>query len=179
MANLPVLYNISLLLIYFIHNNLHLLIPFPLSWSSSLSPLVSTSLFSISVSLSCYMCLVAQSYRPLCDPMDCSPPGSSVRGDSLGKNTGVGFHAPFQRIFPTQGRNPGLAHCRQILHHLSHQGSPRVGQALLEWGLSLLQGIFPTQELNRGLLHAGGFFISWVTREALMFCYISFFRFHI
>ena len=38
-------------------------------------------------------CLAAQSCRTLCNPMDCSPPGSSVRGDSPGKNTGVGCHA--------------------------------------------------------------------------------------
>ena len=53
----------------------------------------------------------------------CSPPGSSVHGDSPGKNTGVGCHAPLQGIFPTQGSNPGLPHCWQILYHLSHQGS--------------------------------------------------------
>ena len=40
-----------------------------------------------------------------------------------GKNTGVGCHALLQGIFPTQGLNPGLLHCRQILYHLSHQGS--------------------------------------------------------
>ena len=39
------------------------------------------------------MCLVSQLYPILCDPMDCSPPGSSVHGDSPGKNTGVGCHA--------------------------------------------------------------------------------------
>jgi len=38
--------------------------------------------------------------------MDCSLPGSSVHGDSPGKNTGVGCHALFQGIFPTQGSNP-------------------------------------------------------------------------
>ena len=57
--------------------------------------------------------------------MDLSLPGSSVHGDSPGKNTGVGCHALLQGIFPTQGLNPGLPHCRQILYHLSHQGSPR------------------------------------------------------
>ena len=41
-----------------------------------------------------------------------------------GKNTGVGCHAFLQGIFPTQGSHPGLPHCRQILYHLSHQGSP-------------------------------------------------------
>ena len=44
--------------------------------------------------------------------MDCSPPGSSVHGDSPGKNTGVGCHALLQGIFPTQESNPGLLHCR-------------------------------------------------------------------
>ena len=68
--------------------------------------------------------LVAQSCLTLCDPMDYSPPGFSIHGDSPGQNTGVGCHALFQGIFPTQGSNPGLPHCRQILHHLSHQGSP-------------------------------------------------------
>ena len=59
-----------------------------------------------------------------CDPMYCSPPGSSVHRDSPGKNTGVRWHALFQGIFPTQGLNPGLLHCRWTLYHLSHQGSP-------------------------------------------------------
>ena len=41
-----------------------------------------------------------------------------------GKNTGVGCHFLLQGIFPTQGSNPCLLHCRQTLYHLSHQGSP-------------------------------------------------------
>ena len=69
------------------------------------------------------LCLVAQLCLTLCDPMNCSPPGSSVHGDSPGKNIGVGCHALLQGIFPTQGSNPGLLHCRQILYHLSHQKS--------------------------------------------------------
>ena len=82
--------------------------------------------------------------------MDCSPPGSSVHGDSPGKNTGMGCHALLQGIFPTQGLNPGLPHCRQILYHLSHWGSPRI----LEWvAYSLPRGNFLTQESNQGLLH--------------------------
>ena len=44
----------------------------------------------------------------LCDPMDCSSPGSSILGDSPDKNTGVGCHALLQGIFPTQGSNPHL-----------------------------------------------------------------------
>ena len=44
--------------------------------------------------------------------------------NSPGKNTGVGSHSLLQGIFPTQGLNPGLLHCGQILYDLSHQGSP-------------------------------------------------------
>ena len=38
----------------------------------------------------------------------CSPPGSSVHGDSPGKNTGVGCHALLQGSFLTQGSKPHL-----------------------------------------------------------------------
>ena len=71
-----------------------------------------------------YVCLVAQLCPSLCDPMGCSPPGSSVHGDSPGKNTGMDCYTLLQGIFLTQGSNPGLLHCRQILYYLSHQGSP-------------------------------------------------------
>ena len=46
----------------------------------------------------------------LCDSMDCSPSGSSVHGDSPGKNIGVDFHA----LSMTQGSNLGLQHCRRF-----------------------------------------------------------------
>ena len=52
--------------------------------------------------------LIAQVCLTLCDPTDCSPPGSSVHGDCPGKNTGVGCHALLQGIFLTQGLNPCL-----------------------------------------------------------------------
>ena len=42
--------------------------------------------------------------------------------DFLGKSTGVGCRFLLQGIFPTQGSNPGLPHCRQTFYHLSHQG---------------------------------------------------------
>ena len=69
------------------------------------------------------MCLVTQSCPKLCDPMDCSPRGSSVHGDSLDKNYRVGCHA-LQGIFLTQVSNPGLPHCRWSLYCLSHHRSP-------------------------------------------------------
>ena len=46
--------------------------------------------------------------------------------NSPGMNTGVGSHALLQGIFPTQALNLSLLHCRQVLYHLSHQGSPRL-----------------------------------------------------
>ena len=49
------------------------------------------------------LCLAAQScFRILYNPMNCSPPGSSVHGNSPGKNTEVGCHFLLQGIFPTQ-----------------------------------------------------------------------------
>ena len=64
------------------------------------------------------LCLVTQSCLTLCDPMDCSPPGSYVHRDSPGKNTGVGCHV-LQRMFSTQELNWDLFHCRRILYQLS------------------------------------------------------------
>ena len=72
----------------------------------------------------------SQSRPTLCDPMDCNLLGFSVHrifclwNSCPGKNTGVGSLPLLQRIFPTQGSNPGLPHCRQILYQLSYQGSP-------------------------------------------------------
>ena len=45
------------------------------------------------------------------------------------QDAGVGSHSLLQKIFPTQGSNLGLLHCRQIVYHLSHQGS----LTILEW----------------------------------------------
>ena len=55
----------------------------------------------------------------------------------------------FQGIFPTQGSNSGLPHCRWILYQLRHKGSP----IILEWVACSLSSRFLTQELNQGLLH--------------------------
>ena len=49
--------------------------------------------------------------------------------NSPGQNTGVGSHSLPQGIFPTQGPNPDLPHCRQILYQLSYQGGPSKGMA--------------------------------------------------
>ena len=60
----------------------------------------------------------------LCDPEDGNLPGSFVHGISQGKDAGVGNHSLLQGIFPTQGSNSGLLHCRQNLCWVSHQGTP-------------------------------------------------------
>ena len=66
-----------------------------------------------------------QSCLTLCDPIGCSPPGSSVQG-ILQARILEWVAVPSSRgwIFPTEGLNPGLLHCRQIIYHLSHLGSP-------------------------------------------------------
>ena len=61
--------------------------------------------------------------------MDCSPPGSSVYGDSPDKNTGVGCHALLQGIFPTQGSKQHLLH---LLHWQA--GSLRLAPPGKPWG---------------------------------------------
>ena len=70
------------------------------------------------------VCLVTQSCPTLWDPMNCSPPGSSLSMGFPDKNTGVSCHALLQGIFPSLGSNPGLQHCR--CYHLSHQGSHHI-----------------------------------------------------
>ena len=64
----------------------------------------------------------------LCNPMDHSPPGSSVHGILLARTLECSF---LQGIFPTQGSNSGLPDCRHILYHLSNQGSPLTRWAVL------------------------------------------------
>ena len=73
----------------------------------------------------CVCVWVAQLCPTLCDPMDSSLPGSSVH-EVLQARILEWVAIPFSsRVFPTQGMNLGLLHCRQILYYLSHQGSSR------------------------------------------------------
>ena len=114
-----------------------------------------------------YLCVCAQSliHVWLWDPIDCSPPGSSVHGVSPGKNTGEGHHALLQGIFPTQESNPGLSRCREILYHLSHQGSPRI----LEWvAYPFSRGSSWPRNWTRVSCIDGRFFTIWTTMEALI-----------
>ena len=69
-------------------------------------------------------CSVTQWCPTLCNPVNCRLPGSSVHGDSPGKNTGVGCHALLQGICPTQGSNLSLLHWQADSLSLWHLGSP-------------------------------------------------------
>ena len=71
---------------------------------------------------------------------------------------------PPQGIFPTQGSNPGLPHCRQNLYHLSHQGSPRILERVT---YPFSRGSSQPRNWTGVSCIAGRFFTSWSTREAL------------
>ena len=106
---------------------------------------------------------VSQSCLTLWDLLDCSLPGLLCPWNSPGQNIGMGSHTLLQRIFPSQGLNPGLPHYRRILYHLSHQESPRKQ----EWvSYPFYSRSFQPRNLTRVSCAAGGFFTSWVTREA-------------
>ena len=91
------------------------------------------------------------------------PRGLYSPWNSLGQNTGLGGLSLLQEIFPTQGSNPDLPHCRQMLYQLSHKGSPRV----LEWVAFLFSsGSSQPRDLTGVSLIAGGFFTNWAIREA-------------
>ena len=78
------------------------------------------------------------------------PHGLYSRWNSPGQNTGVGSLSLLQGIFPTQGLNPGLLHCRQILYQLSYHGSPRI----LEWvAYPFSSGSSQPRNRTGGLLH--------------------------
>ena len=83
--------------------------------------------------------------------------------NSPGQNIGVGSLSLFQGIFPTQGLNTGLPHCRQIPYQLSHKGSPRI----LEWVAYPFSRRYSQPRDRTGLsCIAGWFFTNWAIREA-------------
>ena len=92
------------------------------------------------------------------------PSGLYSSWNSPGQNTGVGSPSLLQGIIPTQGLNPGLPHCRQILYQLSHKGSPRI----LEWvAYPFSRGYSWPRNWTRVSFIAGRFFTNWAIREAL------------
>ena len=64
--------------------------------------------------------------------------------NSPGQNTEVGSQSLLRGIFPTQGLNPGLPHCRQVLYQLSHQGNPGNQQSQIIWiQIPALNSVWP------------------------------------
>ena len=101
------------------------------------------NILPFSNSAGCLYVLVTQLCLTLCHPMDCSPPGSSVHGDSLGKNAGVVCHTP------SRGSEPRSPTFQADSLPFEPPGQPKntgVGS------LSFLQGNFLTQESNQGFL---------------------------
>ena len=96
------------------------------------------------------------------------PHGLHRPWNSPGQNTRVGSLSLLQGIFPPQGSNPGLPHCRQILYQLSHKGSPRI----LRWvAYPFSSRSSPPRNQTGVSCTAGGFFTNWATREALLSVY--------
>ena len=90
------------------------------------------------------------------------PHGLYSLWNSPGQNTGVGGLSLLQGILPTQGLNPGLPHCRQILYQLSHKGSPRI----LQWVAYPFSSRSSRPRNWTGVsCIAGGFFTNWAMRE--------------
>ena len=85
-----------------------------------------------------YVCVLdAESWPTLCKPMDCGPPGSSVHG-ILQERILEWVVICFSRGSSlTQGSNPGLLHCRQIIYHLTYQGTKSVFLVIKLYSLSI------------------------------------------
>ena len=83
--------------------------------------------------------LAAQSCPPLCDTMDRIACQAPLCMEFSRQNTAVGSHSLLQGVFPSQGLKLGLLPCRQILYHLSHEGSPMQGSVNFKLGESQLR----------------------------------------
>ena len=116
--------------------------PLQYSWASLVAQMVKKS-----------ACVAGDLGSTPCNPMDYSLPGSSVHGDSPGKNTGVGCHASPGHLpdLGTEPRSPTLQADSLPSEPAGKPMNTGVGS------LSLLQGIFLTQESNQGFLHC-----SWI-----------------
>ena len=106
---------------------------------------------------------VFPSKRESCSVMSNSlwPHGLISPWNSPGQNTGVGCLSLLQGIFPTQGLNPGLLHCRRILYQLSHKENLRI----LEWvAFPFSRGSSWPRNWTGVSRITGGFFTSWAIR---------------
>ena len=85
-----------------------------------------------------YVCVLdAELWPTLCKPMDCGPPGSSVHGILQERILEWGAICFSRGSSLTQGSNPGLLHCRQIIYHLSYQGTKSVFLVIKLYSLSI------------------------------------------
>ena len=75
-------------------------------------------LVAASITLHCPLCVSHWVVSNSLQPHELYPARLLCPWHSSGKDTGVGSHSLLQGIFPTQGTNPGLPHCRQTLYHL-------------------------------------------------------------
>ena len=91
------------------------------------------------------------------------PHGLYSLWNSPGQNTGVGSLSLLQGILPTQGSNPYLPHCRQILYQLSHEGSSRIVEGV---AYPFSSGSSQPRNWTGVSWIAGGFFANWAIREA-------------
>ena len=88
--------------------------------------------------------------------------------NSPGQNTGMGSLSLLQGIFPTQGSNSRLLHCRQILYQLSHKGSPTILECVAYPFSS--RSSRPRNQTKVSCI-TGGFFTNWAIREAFIWEY--------
>ena len=104
------------------------------------------------------------------------PHGLYSPWNSPGQNTGVGSLSLLQEIISTKGLNPGLPHCKWILYHLSHQGSPWI----LEWvAYPFCRGSSWPMNWTGVSYIAGRFFTSRDTRKTISQLYPYFNVFNI
>ena len=98
------------------------------------------------------------------------PHGLYSPWNSPGQNTGEGSCSLLQAIFPTQGLNTCLSHCRQILYQLSQQGSPRIP----EWLAYPFSSVSSQGRNPNGVFYiSGGFFTNQAIREAQYFIVVQ------
>ena len=97
-----------------------------LEWGEAVLTKMGNALMGKVLVLVTYLC------PALCDPMDCSLPGSSVHGILQARKTLF----LLQGIFLTQRWNPGLSCCRQILYCLSHWGKPQYLLFVMPWTIA-------------------------------------------
>ena len=105
-----------------------------------------------------FTCLWSESHSVMSSSLQ--PHGLYSPWNSPGQNTRVGNHSLLKGIFPMQGSNAGLPHCRHILYQLSNQGSPRIPKWVV---YPFSSGSTRSRNQTEVSCIAGRFFTSWAT----------------